>query len=206
VNALLWYYRETLSDIGGVERPGLVHRLDKDTSGLMMIAKSNESHRILASNFARKKDGGIIRRYKCFTIGAMGSKDCKIENFIQRDRRDRQKYAVSESFGKKAITLCQALRVTYITSTKPISLIECELLTGRTHQIRVHMKHIGCPIIGDPLYGKSRIENVYPDIVRDFRRTALHSYYLEFIHPTTGKHLSFESNFPSDMEELNNIL
>jgi 23S rRNA pseudouridine1911/1915/1917 synthase len=183
-----------------------VHRLDKDTSGLMIVAKSNEAHRILSSGLAKKKGGGITRKYRCFTIGAMRSQNCKIETFIQRDHKDRQKYTVSESFGKKAITLCKVLKTTYITSTKPISLIECELFTGRTHQIRVHMKHVGCPIIGDPIYGKFKIENVYPNIVRNFKRSALHSYYLEFIHPITGQHLSFESNFPSDMEELSKEL
>ncbi|MDR2075198.1 MAG: RluA family pseudouridine synthase [Holosporales bacterium] len=205
VNALLWHYKNTLSNIGEIDRPGIVHRLDKDTSGLMIIAKSNEVHRILASNLARKKGKRIIKKYKCFTIGAMNQRDCKIETFIQRDSRNRQKYTVSEFGGKKAITLCKTLRVTYITSNKPISLVECELLTGRTHQIRVHMKHIGCPIVGDPIYGKSKIENVYPSIVKNFKRSALHSYYLEFIHPITEEQLSFRSDFPNDMRELNNL-
>jgi 23S rRNA pseudouridine1911/1915/1917 synthase len=203
VNALLWHCRESISDIGGIDRPGLVHRLDRDTSGLMIVAKSNEVHRILASDWAKKKGSGVTRKYRCFTIGALYSRNCKIETFIQRDHRGRQKYTVSESSGKMAITLCKTLKVTYITSTKPISLIECELLTGRTHQIRVHMKHMGCPIIGDSIYGKSKIADIYHETVRNFKRSALHSHYLELIHPITGVHLSFKSNFPSDMSELN---
>lgn len=204
VNAILWHCKpENLSSCSGnMFRPGIVHRLDKDTSGLMVVAKTNMAHMKLAEYFSSEKGKSIIRRYKCVVFGTPKHKESTIETFIQRDRKDRQKYTVSSLSGKTAITKYKLLKSVYITSTKPISLVECELLTGRTHQIRVHMKHICCPVLGDPMYGKNKIENVYPDEIRNFSRTALHSHYLAFKHPISGEYISFESHFPEDIEKI----
>ncbi len=208
VNALLWHCtKKNLSNhLGDMFRPGIVHRLDKDTSGLMIVAKNNLAHIQLAKYFAKEKGKNIIRKYKCIVFGSPISKESIIETFIQRDRKNRQKYVNSNLYGKKAITKYKLLKSVYITSNKPVSIIECELFTGRTHQIRVHMKHISCPIIGDPIYGKSKIEIVYPDKIRAFHRTALHSHYLEFTHPISSKRMFFESQLPKDMLELSDNL
>ncbi len=202
VNALVWHYKDKLSNINNIERPGIVHRLDKDTSGLMIVAKSNESHRILTKYFAHEKGKSIIRKYKCLVFGTPKQRTGTIQTLIARDTKNRQRYAVHQDYGKLATTLYKVEKTIYITSTKPISLIECQLLTGRTHQIRVHMKYMGCPIIGDITYGKTKVENVYPEIIRKFQRIALHSYYLEFKHPITGTTMQFTAKVPNDMEQI----
>lgn len=204
VNAILWHCGvNNLSDCAGnILRPGIVHRLDKDTSGLMIVAKNNAAHKKLAEYFANEKGISIIRKYKCLTFTSPQYPKIKngtVTTFIQRDRKDRQKYIVCELSGKLAITKYNTINSIYITSNKSVSVMECELFTGRTHQIRVHMKYIGCPIVGDPIYGKKKIENIYPKQIRYFPRTALHSYYLEFIHPISLKHMYFESEMPEDM-------
>ncbi|MDR0553117.1 MAG: RluA family pseudouridine synthase [Holosporales bacterium] len=205
VNALL--HHTSLSNVADdAARSGIVHRLDKGTSGLMVIAKTNESHNVLAGYFSDKSSELIIRKYKCFTFGTPPNTDGVIETFITRDRQNRQQYTTSADAGKYAITMYHTLKTKYITSTKTISLVECQLRTGRTHQIRVHMKHIDCPIIGDQVYKKNKIEKTYPDVVRDFARPALHSYLLEFVHPTSKERMKFETELPADMQELADLV
>jgi 23S rRNA pseudouridine1911/1915/1917 synthase len=203
VNALLFHCHKSLSGIGGVKRPGIVHRLDKDTSGLMVVAKNDSAHQGLSAQFS---DRSLSRTYYAFVWGIPSPSRGIIETLIGRSPTNRQKMAVVSKNGKPAITHYQILEI-YLTST-PLSLIECTLQTGRTHQIRVHMKHINHPLIGDPLYGttnQSRSREV-PAEIRHFPRQALHAKRLQFIHPRTEKALSFDSSLPSDLEELHSLL
>ena len=202
VNAIAYHFKNQLSNIGGTMRPGIVHRLDKDTSGLMLIAKTNEAHMAFANLFANEKGNLIRRKYVCFVFGVPYPRSGKIETFITRHPHNRQMFVSHNSRGKKAITLYEVEKSMYFSSTKAISKIHCELLTGRTHQIRVHMKHIGHNIIGDIIYGKSKIEPIYPLVIRNFPRQALHSYQLEFQHPFTHNWLCFTSTLPRDMLNL----
>ena len=202
VNAISYHFRESLSDVSGKSRPGIVHRLDKDTSGIMLIAKTNQAHVAFSELFAKEKGTAIRRKYICLVFGVPMEKSGRIETFITRHPRLRQEYTTSETVGKKSITSYQTLKSVYFTSTKAVSVLECDLLTGRTHQIRVHMKHIGHNIVGDPVYGKSRIENTYPDEVRNFQRQALHSNEISFIHPITKQEHSFYAKIPDDMTDL----
>ena len=206
VNAIMYKFNNSLSNVGGKLRPGIVHRLDKDTSGVMLVAKTNESHNAFAELFAREKGRLIQRKYTCFVFGVPFEKNGKIETFIMRHPKNRQLYTTSETSGKLAITLYEVDGSVYFTSTKSISKINCELLTGRTHQIRVHMKHMGHHIIGDPVYGKAKIENTYPEEVQKFSRQALHSRELSFCHPFTKEQLSFEAQLPDDLVILDNLL
>ena len=205
VNAVMWHCKESgesLSDFGGSDRLGIVHRLDKDTSGLIVIAKNNEVHRKLSEMFAKSKGDKITRKYICFVFNTPSPKEGRIDTLITRNSRLRQQYCVSEDQGKRSITIYKTLNIKYITSTKSICMLECELLTGRTHQIRVHMKHIGCPIIGDKVYSKKKIEHTYPKIVSDFERQALHSRELCFVHPITFRRMSFSSDLPKDLMQI----
>lgn len=206
VNAIAYRYHDQLSNIGGAMRPGIVHRLDKDTSGLMLIAKTNEAHVAFANLFANEKGNLIRRKYVCFVFGIPSPRSGTVETFITRHPRNRQMFITHNSVGKKAITLYEAEKSMYCTSTKAISKVNCELLTGRTHQIRVHMKHIGSNVIGDQMYGKLKIEHTYPEIVRNFSRQALHSHILEFRHPFTQEWLSFEASLPEDMQKLEQLM
>ncbi len=206
VNAITHHFKNSLSDIGGKTRAGIIHRLDKDTSGLILIAKTNAAHAAFANLFANEKGNLIKRKYTCFVFGIPSPKSGKIETFITRHPKNRQMFAVHESRGKLAITLYETKKSKYFTSTKAISKIDCELLTGRTHQIRVHMKHIGHNIIGDPVYGKNKVEAIYPQIIREFPRQALHSRILEFQHPFSKQWMIFESDLPEDMKKLDEIL
>lgn len=199
VNALKYHFQNNLSDGAEKTRPGIIHRLDKDTSGLMIIAKTNQAHHAFANMFSAEKGNLITRRYICFVYGVLQPKNIVIENFIARHPKNRQEYCVNETCGKKAKTICATLKSIYFTSTKSISMLECELLTGRTHQIRVHMKHIGHHVIGDPIYGKRSVENTYPDYVKNFERQALHSNKLSFIHPITQQFMEFSTDLPEDL-------
>ena len=205
VNAIVYHFKNNLSDINGILRPGIVHRLDKDTSGVMLIAKTNETHMAFANMFAREKGKTIKRKYVCYVFGTLKEKQGKIETFINRHPKNRQIYTVSNNSGKLAITLYNTEKTKYITSTKCISKLNCELLTGRTHQIRVHLKYIGVPIIGDVTYGKAKIESCFPDIIRNFPRQALHSRELFFIHPFLKKEMIFIVEEPEDMKELDKL-
>ncbi|MCP1471366.1 23S rRNA pseudouridine1911/1915/1917 synthase [Sphingobium sp. OAS761] len=195
VNALLHHCAGRLSGIGGVARPGIVHRIDKDTSGLLVVAKTDKAHEGLARQF---KDHSIQRLYAAICYGAPVPPAGTVDTWIARSDADRKKMAVCrEGRGKHAIT---HYRVT--ERLNGAALLECRLETGRTHQVRVHMTHIGNPLIGDPLYSRER--KGFKSILETlgFKRQALHARTLGFIHPVTEKPLMFESALPVDMQEL----
>jgi 23S rRNA pseudouridine1911/1915/1917 synthase len=187
VNALLAHCGDTLAGIGGVKRPGIVHRLDKDTSGLMVVAKTDLAHRALTADFAARR---IERAYRAVVWG-MPPAGGEIEGAIGRDPRDRKKMAVRERGGKAALTRFARLEA-FGTEA---ALLECRLATGRTHQIRVHLAALGFPLIGDPVYGRRRAPKI-------FARQALHAGLLGFTHPATGETLRFTSDLPADMKAL----
>lgn len=194
VNALLAHCRGALSGIGGVERPGIVHRIDKDTSGLLVVAKSEVAHHGLSGLFSRHD---IDRGYKAVVWGNPKGKEGTVEAPIGRARFDRKKMAVVAE-GKPAIT---HWTVEARFGTPPIAaLIDCRLETGRTHQIRVHMASLGHGLVGDKTYG--RAPKGPPSMAAAFPRQALHAWLLGFRHPVTGKSLRFESNLPRDLNEL----
>ncbi len=207
VNALLAHCGDSLSGIGGVKRPGIVHRLDKDTSGLLVAAKTDAAHNGLAAQFHAHS---IERAYKAICWGAPRPRDGTVETLIGRSTANRQKRAVLKSGGKHAVTH-YAVEAVYGDPAAPAaSMIECRLETGRTHQIRVHMAHLGHAVIGDPLYGAGRrARGLSPDareFLKDFHRQALHAGLLGFEHPVTGKSLKFESALPPDMLALTRVL
>ncbi len=216
VHALLFHCAGTLSGIGGVERPGIVHRLDKDTSGLMVAAKTDKAHQSLSDQFAAR---GIERAYLAFTRSAPQPRTGRIEARLARSRHDRKKMAVIDTLdsraGKYAITNYKTLETFGREPGKSVDhpmagLVECRLETGRTHQIRAHMAHIGCPLLGDPVYGRGRSVLLAKlddgKIFRDFRRQALHAAVLGFDHPITGKTIRFETILPKDMQRLRGFL
>ena len=197
VNALLHHCRGQLSGINGVARPGIVHRIDKDTSGLLVIAKSDAAHEGLARQFA---DHSITRRYLAVCAGHPKPPSGTVSGRIGRSDRDRKKMAVlpeDSTRGKHAVTHYETLK-----RLDHAALIECRLETGRTHQVRVHCASIGHPLLGDPVYGRT------PKPLRealdrlDFRRQALHAAVLGFIHPISGESLDFRAEMPADMAEL----
>jgi 23S rRNA pseudouridine1911/1915/1917 synthase len=186
VNALLAHCGKSLSGIGGVARPGIVHRLDKETSGLMVVAKNDLAHQNLSAQFA---DRSLSRTYHALVHGVPPIRMGVVDAPIGRDTRDRKKMAVTGK-GKPARTRYKILEIFHETA-----LVECNLETGRTHQIRVHMAHLKHPVIGDPTYGRGRAKKFY-----DFPRQALHAAAIKFIHPRTGKTLSFTAPLPKDMQ------
>ncbi len=196
VNALLHHCAGQLSGIGGVARPGIVHRIDKDTSGLLVVAKTDAAHEGLARQF---KDHSISRRYHAIASGHPRPMSGTVETWIGRSDHDRKKMAVQrEGRGKHAVTHYRTLE-----TLRNAALVECVLETGRTHQVRVHMAHIGHPLIGDPVYGKAgRLKLAQGAAKNNFRRQALHAAALGFIHPITQERFTFESALPTDMQEL----
>ena len=195
VNALLHHCRGSLSGIGGVERPGIVHRIDKDTSGLMVAAKTDPAHVGLAAQFAKHS---IDRRYKAFVAGIPRSAAGTVDAPLARSSSNRKKIAiVEEGRGKRAVTHYSLLR-----QFRNAALVECRLETGRTHQVRVHMASIGHPLLGDPIYGRSRPEHRETLNRLNFQRQALHAARLGFIHPVTSAALCFDSEIPQDMQDL----
>ena len=154
VNALLFKYKKNLSNINGTLRPGIVHRIDKETSGLLVIAKNNLAHANLGKQFSEHT---IKRKYLCLSWGVVRPLNGKISTLITRDKRNRQLMTVSDINGKKAITNYKTIKVFNIKDIPKISLIECELETGRTHQIRVHLKYKGTSLLGDKQYGKKNV-------------------------------------------------
>jgi 23S rRNA pseudouridine1911/1915/1917 synthase len=201
VNALLHYCARTgkgrLSGIGGVARPGIVHRIDKDTSGLLVVAKSDAAHEGLAKQFA---DHSIERAYLAVVGGHPKPREGTIRGKIGRSDVNRKKMAVlpdTARRGKEAVTHYKTLR-----SLEDCALVECRLETGRTHQVRVHLASIGHSLLGDPVYGRanSRLRTVLKSL--GFRRQALHAAVLGLVHPMTGDRLRFESDLPKDMREL----
>ncbi len=209
VNALLHHCGDELSGIGGVKRPGIVHRLDKETSGLMVVAKHDQAHKHLS---AQLKDRSLSRVYQAFVWGVPSPRSGEIETQLGRDSRDRKKRAVVYSGGKDAVTEYSILKQ-YGTLA---SLVECRLQTGRTHQIRVHMAHINHWLIGDPAYGRPYLEKFLRGRIRltkeiaeelkKFPRQALHAAEIGFIHPKTEEFMSFSAPLPDDMAALQRLL
>lgn len=203
VNALLHHCKGSLSGIGGVIRPGIVHRIDKDTSGLLVVAKHDKAHTGLAEQFAAHT---VERRYRAVCKGQPSPPDGRIEGNIGRNVTDRKKMAVVKSGGKPAVTHYRTLDG-YQRGGKAIAAhIECRLETGRTHQVRVHMMHIGHPLIGDPLYARSSVPSFVKGdaraVLAGFDRQALHAKSLGFNHPITGQAFKFDSDPPYDFSRL----
>ena len=202
VNALLAHCGESLSGIGGVRRPGIVHRLDKDTSGLMVAAKTDRAHRALAAQFEAHT---IDRAYQAVVWGQPHPRSGEIEGNIGRSPVNRKKMALVAAGGKPALTRYAVLRG---FAGGAASLVECRLATGRTHQIRVHLTALGHPLIGDGTYGRvraARLNGLRPEArerLTGFPRQALHAYRLGFLHPASGEHLSFQSDMPLDINAL----
>jgi len=195
VNALLHHCRGTLSGIGGVERPGIVHRIDKDTSGLIVAAKTDPAHEGLAAQFRRHS---IDRRYRAIVAGIPRVLNGTVDAALARSAANRQKITIVEpDRGRHAVTHWSLL-----TRLNRAALVECRLETGRTHQVRVHMASLGHPLLGDQAYGKNRPEHSALLTRLNFRRQALHAQRLGFVHPVTSKTLTFESNIPPDMQQL----
>ncbi len=208
VNALLYKYKKNLSDINGSLRPGIVHRIDKETSGLLVVAKNNLSHANLGEQFSKHS---IKRKYLGLTWGVVRPLNGKISTLISRDKKNRQLMTVSDINGKKAITNYKTIKVFNIKDVPKISLIECELETGRTHQIRVHLKYKGTSLLGDKQYGKKNIK--FKKINNDFfiklnklSGQALHAKTLEFSHPANNKWVSFVSDLPNEFKNILNLL
>ncbi len=204
VNALLFHCHD-LSGIGGVERPGIVHRLDKDTSGLMVVAKTDNAHINLSEQFANHE---VEKLYKAVVYGTFKPLSGTIKGSIGRSPKNRQKMAIVPN-GKSATTHYKTID-SYFDGV--ISLVECDLETGRTHQIRVHLSQNGHSLVGDSLYGggnktlKSTLPQDVRDAINNFKRQALHAYKLSFTHPTNCEKLSFEIPLSDDINQLINIL
>lgn len=209
VNALIAHCGESLSGVGGVKRPGIVHRLDKDTTGLMVVAKSDLAHQGLSALFAdHGRELSLTREYRALVWGAPERPQGTVVTDIGRHPRQRDRQAVlPQGRGKEAITHWRRLKTS--GGEKPVAaLMECALETGRTHQIRVHMAHLGHPVMGDPLYGagfRTKAKLLAPDaraVLEALGRQALHAATLGFEHPVTGEELMFESPLPTDMAAL----
>lgn len=200
VNAVLFHAKGELSGIGGVKRPGIVHRIDKETSGLIVVAKNDLAHQGLSEQFEKHT---IKRTYYALVYGVPSPLSGTIEGNIGRSKFDRKKMAIVAFGGKHAVTHYQTLEV----FSNAAALVKCNLETGRTHQIRVHLSSIGCHLIGDKLYvaPKKTALNLDADLkqtVNNFHRQALHAATLGFIHPKTGENLFFEAPLPQDLADL----
>ena len=204
VNGLLYKYRDNLSSVGGKLRPGIVHRIDKDTSGVIVVAKNDIAHINLSRQFSNHT---IKRTYEALVWGSIKPQSGKISEKISRSVKNRQLMAVRKEKGKMAITNYKTLKIFQNLNLPKISLIECQLETGRTHQIRVHMNFKGNPIMGDKSYGKSKkkfkkIDSKIENQINTFNRQALHAKSLGFLHPKTRKELFFEARRPEDFDAL----
>ncbi len=206
VNALLAHFGAELAGIGGVRRPGIVHRLDKDTSGLMVVAKSERAHAGLAADFAARR---VSRAYRALVWGVPAPAAGEIGGNIGRSPVNRKKMAVVTRGGKPALTRYRVLNA----FLGDVALVECRLATGRTHQIRVHMAYRGHPLVGDPLYGASRKARQASRLGAEqrarlsaFPRQALHACLLGFTHPASGESFVFESDLPKEITNLLDIL
>lgn len=210
VNALIAHCGKSLSGIGGVARPGIVHRLDKDTSGLMVVAKTDRAHRGLAKQFAdHGRTGSLERGYRALIWGGPGTRKGRIEGAIDRHPTSRTKMAVVRSKGRHAVTHWRLVESYGQDKGGPLaSLLACTLETGRTHQVRVHLAHIGHPLLGDPLYGrgfKSKLQKLPPGVqhtVGGLHRQALHAERLAFTHPVSRAFLEFNSALPDDLAKI----
>ncbi len=204
VNALINYDNKNLSNIGNELRPGIVHRIDKDTSGLIVIAKNNISHKNLSKQFS---DHSITRVYQALVWGKIRPQNGKIETFITRSSRNRQMMEVSSKKGKKAVTNYKTLEIFEDEKIPTFSLVECKLETGRTHQIRVHLSYKGNNILGDKKYKKKfkkfvGIDSEIEDSIISLNRQFLHAKTIGFNHPSNNTRLEFTSNLPSDLEQI----
>ncbi|MDB9796122.1 RluA family pseudouridine synthase [Pelagibacteraceae bacterium] len=208
VNALIYKYKNKLSDINGITRPGIIHRIDKETSGLLVVAKNNKAHSNLGKQFS---DHSIKRTYQALAWGVLRPLNSRIETLIGRSRKNRQLMSVTEITGKKSVTNYKTLKVFNVKDIPKISFIECELETGRTHQIRVHMAYKGNSLLGDQQYGKKnlrfkKINEDFEDKLKILNRQALHAKNLGFIHPTSKKLINFESKLPRDFKKILDLL
>ncbi len=225
VHALLHHAKDSLSGIGGVLRPGIVHRIDKDTSGILVVAKSDTAHQRLSKQFAKHT---VERVYICFTRSSPKPREGRVESRLARSPHDRKKQSIvrgtfgdmeASEHGRHAITNYKFIKgygqtPNAAVGMPQVSRLECRLETGRTHQIRVHMGHIGCPLLGDPLYGKQRAfknatnpgEVAVAEALSKFKRQALHAAVLGFIHPITKEEMRFEAPLPEDMRLLEGAL
>ena len=223
VNALIHHCGDSLSGVGGMRRPGIVHRIDKETTGLLVVAKSDRAHHHLADQFAAHT---VNRRYMAICYGSPDANDprlrgikgtsfepgniLKVQTLLGRHRTDRQRQAVSFTAGRHAVTRSRILET--LGQPAAAALIECWLETGRTHQIRVHMAHCGHALIGDPVYGGRRKlspKSIGQDgvaAVSGFSRQALHAASLGFVHPVSGEEMSFEAAMPADMSDLLRVM
>ncbi len=204
VNALMNLENKKFSNIGGELRPGIVHRIDKDTSGLIVIAKNNNSHEKLSNQFEAHS---ITRVYEALIWGKLRPRNGKIETLITRSSKNRQKMEVGLTRGKKAVTHYQTLEIFEHDEIPTLSLIECTLETGRTHQIRVHMGYKSNYILGDQKYKKKykKFKNIDPEleeIILNLDRQFLHAKVLGFTHPKSGKRIQFSSKLPQDLEKI----
>ncbi len=205
VNALMHYTNNNLSNMDDNSRPGIVHRLDKDTSGIIVVAKNNEVHIDLSKQF---KDHSISRKYKAFVWGTPNSQS--IEGFIERNKKNRKKMSLnnrgSGKYSKTVINLEKSFGIA--------SIVDCDIHTGRTHQIRLHLTSLNSPIVGDKVYGKSKVNQYGKDkktfnkfmILKNFERQALHAYHLGFKHPKLKKRMNFNVDLPQDLKNLLELL
>ena len=208
VNALMHYLGNNLSTIGDEHRPGIVHRIDKDTSGLVVVAKNNETHENLSKQF---NEHTINRIYQLMIWGKLRPQSGKIETLITRSSRNRQLMEVGITKGKRATTNYKTLEVFENDKTPTLSLVECKLETGRTHQIRVHMSYKGNNILGDNKYKKKfkKLKSIDIDLKESLyklNRQFLHAKTLGFVHPKSGKELEFSSILPQDLENILKML
>ena len=208
VNALISYDKKSLSNIGDELRPGIVHRIDKNTSGLVLIAKNNQTHESLSHQFSKHT---IIRIYQLLVWGKIRPSRGRIETLITRSSRNRQMMEVSKTKGKNAITNYKTIEIFENENIPTLSLIECKLETGRTHQIRVHMNYIGNNILGDDKYKKrfKKIKNINPILaknLKNLKRQFLHAKTIGFIHPKKNKEMFFDSILPNELQIILKIL
>jgi 23S rRNA pseudouridine1911/1915/1917 synthase len=209
VNALIAHCGDSLSGVGGVKRPGIVHRLDKDTSGLLVVAKNDAAHNSLAAHFAdHGRTGALTRAYLAFVWGSPLRPKGTIEAPVDRHPRARDKMAVRQG-GREATTHWTVLERYAGTEGRPVaSLLECRLETGRTHQIRVHLAHVGHPLLGDEVYGPGfktksvHLRDAAREALEVLGRQALHAYLLGFDHPIHGDYREFRSELPADLRRL----
>ena len=204
VNALIDYDKDSLSNIGDELRPGIVHRIDKNTSGLVVVAKNNSTHENLSIQF---KDHTILRSYQLLIWGKLRPSKGKIETLISRSTKNRQMMEVSSLKGKKAITNYRTLEIFENKNIPTFSLVECKLETGRTHQIRVHMNYLGNNIVGDDKYKKKfkkikNIDNELNKLITNLDRQFLHAKTLGFVHPKKKRRMVFTSNLPKELENI----